>query len=274
MKNTLRELYALEQLSGGNSCVHRLHPTVKLLTTVVFLITVVSFDRYALGRLTPYIFYPALLAALSETPYSMLFKRFLIALPFCFFAGITNILFDRTQAFSLGAITVSYGVVSFFSILFKTYLCVMAVLLLVSVTPFARITNSMRRLKTPSLFIIMFEMTYRYIGVLLEETYSMYTAYSLRSPNGKGIAMKDMGSFTGQLLLRSFDRADRVYNAMRCKGYTLGYNPGYGLHSFPQNGIKLKYQDIIFCSVTCLLCVVFRIINVNALFAEIFTRFA
>jgi cobalt/nickel transport system permease protein len=142
----------------------------------------------------------------------------------------------------------------------------MAVLLLVSLTPFAQITNSLRRLRIPSLFIVMFEMTYRYIGVLFEETYSMYTAYSLRSPNLKGIAMKNMGSFTGQLLLRSFDRADRVYNAMKCRGYAL--------HTFPQDGVKLKYQDIIFCLVTCLLCIAFRIINVNALFAEIFTRFA
>jgi cobalt/nickel transport system permease protein len=239
---------------------------VKLLTTVVFIITVVSFDRYAFGQLTPYIFYPALLASLSETPYSMLLKRFLIALPFCLFAGITNMLFDRTQAFALGAVTVSYGTISFFSILFKTYLCVMAVLLLVSVTPFAQITNSLRHLRIPFLFIVMFEMTYRYIGVLFEETYSMYTAYSLRSPNLKGIAMKNMGSFTGQLLLRSFDRADRVYNAMKCRGYAL--------YAFPQDGIKLKYQDIIFCFVTCLPCVMFRIVNVNALFAEIFTRFA
>jgi cobalt/nickel transport system permease protein len=265
MKKMVHELYALEQLSLGSSCVHRLHPAVKLLTTVVFIITVVSFNRYAFGRLTPYIFYPALLMALSETPYSMLLKRFLIALPFCLFAGISNILFDRTPAFVLGAIPVSYGVVSFFTILFKTYLCVMAVLLLVAVTPLAHITNSMRRLRTPSIFIVMFEMIYRYIGVLFEETYSMFTAYSLRSASRKGIVMKDMGSFTGQLLLRSFDRADRVYNAMKCRGYAL--------HSFPQSGIKLKGQDLLFCSATCLLCITFRIINVNALLSEIFAGF-
>jgi cobalt/nickel transport system permease protein len=270
MKNALRELYALDQLSGGNSCVHKLHPAVKLLTTVVFIITVVSFDRYAFGRLAPYIFYPALLAALSDTPHSMLLKRFLIAFPFCLFAGITNMLFDKTQAFALGGITISYGVVSFFSILFKTYLSVMAVFLLVSITPFMQITNSMRRLRMPSLFIIMFEMTYRYIGVLYEETYSMYAAYSLRSGGGKGIAMKDMGSFTGQLLLRSFDRADRIYNAMKCRGYA----PGYALSPLPQERMKLRYQDIIFCFITCILCVVFRIINVNALFAQMFERLA
>jgi cobalt/nickel transport system permease protein len=266
MKSIIQELYALEQLSGGSSCVHKLHPAVKLLTTVVFIITVVSFDRYAFYQLTPYIFYPALLMALSETPYSMLLKRFLIALPFCLFAGITNILFDRAPTFTIGVITVSYGVVSFFTILFRTYLCVMAILLLVSVTPLAQITNSMRRLKTPYIFIVMFEMTYRYIGVLVTEAYSMFTAYSLRSAGTKGIVMKDMGSFTGQLLLRSFDRADRVYNAMKCRGYAL--------NALPQSGGKLKTHDFIFCFVTCLLCITFRVIDVNALFAGIFRGFA
>jgi cobalt/nickel transport system permease protein len=266
MKKMIYELYALEQLSGGNSCVHGLHPDMKLLTTVVFIITVVSFNRFAFGRLIPFIFYPALLMALSDTPYSMLLKRFLIALPFCFFAGISNIIFDRTPAFTIGAIPVSYGVVAFFTILFRTYLCVMAVLLLVSVTPLEQITNSMRRLKTHYIFIIMFEMTYRYIGVLFEEAYSMYTAYSLRSPGGKGILMKDMDSFTKQLLLRSFDRAGRVYNAMKCRGYVLS--------AISRNSGKLKCQDFIFCSVTCILCITFRVINVNALFAKIFAGLA
>ena len=266
MKNMIQELYSLEQLAGGSSCVHRLHPDMKLLTTVVYIITVVSFDRYAFGRLIPYVFYPSLLMALSETPYSMLLKRFLIALPFCLFAGISNILFDRTPAFAARAITVNYGVVSFFTILFRTYLCVMAVLLLVSVTPLAQITNSMRRLRIPSLFIVMFEMTYRYIGVLFEEAYSMYTAYSLRSVNGrsvnrKGIIMKDMGSFIGQLLLRSIDRAERVYNAMKCRGYVLS--------TLPQSGRKIKWQDSIFALAVCLLCAVFRVVNVNALLSGI-----
>jgi cobalt/nickel transport system permease protein len=266
MINTIQNLYALERLSGGNSCVHRLNPSVKLLTTVVFIITVVSFDRYAFSLLMPYIFYPALLMAFSETPYSILFKRFLIALPFCLFAGISNIIFDRTTAFTIGTVGVSYGVVSFFTILFRTYLCVMAVLQLVAVTPLSQITDSMRRFRAPYIFIVMFEMTYRYIGVLVTEAYSMFISYSLRSSGGKGIIMKDMGNFTGQLILRSFDRADRVYNAMKCKGYTL--------NAIPHSGGKLRIQDFIFCFVTCLLCITFRVVNVNTLFTEIFARFA
>ena len=262
MKNKIYELYALEQLSGGNTYIHRLHPMVKLLTATVFIVTVVSFDRYAFGGLIPYIFYPVLLMAFSETPYSLLLKRFLIALPFCLFAGIANAIFDRSLAFFIGNIAVTGGVVSLFTILFKTYLCVMAVLILVSVTPVSQLSRQMRRLRIPNIFVVMFEMTYRYIGVLLDEAYSMYIAYSLRSANKKAIEMKDMGSFIGQLLLRSFDRADRIYNAMKCRGYAL--------HSFSEETKKFACADIVFFTVTCLLIVAFRFVDANALFTRIF----
>jgi cobalt/nickel transport system permease protein len=62
-------------------------------------------------------------------------------------------------------------------------------------------------------------MTYRYMSVLLGEASVMYHAYLLRAPKEKGIKMKDMGSFLGQLILRSFDRADRIYQAMKCRGF-------------------------------------------------------
>jgi cobalt/nickel transport system permease protein len=248
------ELYALEQLSGRDTHIHRFHPTVKLLATAVFIITVISFDRYAFGRLVPYILYPVLLMAFSKTPHSMLFKRFLLALPFCLFAGISNVILDRSPAFIIGGISVSYGVLSIFTIMFRAYLCVMAVLLLVSVTPFFEITNSMRKLKIPNIFTTIFEMTYRYICVLLEEAHSMYIAYSLRSMGRKGIKMRDMGSFAGQLLLRSFDRADRIYNAMKCRGYAL--------HAVPQSGKNLMLKDYIFFAAVCIFCIIFRFMEI------------
>jgi len=269
VKNKIYELYALEQLAAGSSCIHRLNPLAKLLAAAVFIVTIVSFNRYALGRLIPYIFYPALLMALSETPYTILFKRFLIALPFCLFAGISNIIFNRNTALIIGGLPISWGVISFFSIMFKTYLCVMVILILVSVTRFSELTKEMRRLRLPQFFIIMFELTYRYIGVLLNEAYSMSIAYSLRSPNRKGIEMRDMGSFAGQLLIHSFDRAERVYNAMKCRGYT----SGYALKNATQNYRRLTLHDIIFFAVVSVFCITFRFIDINALLTGLFRRF-
>ena len=259
MKNKIQELYALEQLASGSTCIHRLHPLAKLLSSVIFIITIVSFNRYALVQLVPYIFFPLLVMALSETPYAMLFKRFLIALPFCFFAGISTVIFDRAVLFTVGSVTVSGGVVSLVTILFRTWLCVTAVLILVSVTPFSELTREMRRLRIPDVFIVMFELTYRYIGVLLNEAFSMNIAYSLRNSGKKGIAMRDMGSFAGQLLIRSFDRADRVYNAMKCRGYAF--------HGMPQNSKSLVGKDVVFLLIVFLFCITFRIIDINTLYA-------
>jgi len=219
-----------------------------------FIITVVSFDRYSFRRLVPYIFFPAFMMAFSETPWAMLLKRFLIALPFCIFAGAVNVIFDRTPFLTINGVAISYGVVSLFTIILRVYLCVMAVLVLVAVTPFSEIIHSMRRLKIPHIFIIVFEMTYRYIGLLFEEAYSMYIAYIMRSPNAKGIRMRDMGSFTGQLLVRSVDRADRVYIAMKCRGYAL--------QTMPKDGRKPMVSDIIFLAVTCFLCVLLRVVKI------------
>lgn len=262
MRDKIQELYALEQLAGGNTCIHRLHPVSKLLATTVFVITVVSFNRYSFLRLVPYIFYPMLITALSETPYAVLLKRFLIPLPFCLFAGFANMFFDRACAFAIGSITVSFGAVSLLTILLRVYLCVMAILLLVSSTPLSQIINSMRLLKIPHIFAVVFEMTYRYISVLFEEAYLMYVAYTLRSANSKGIRIGDMGSFVGQLLIRSIDRADRVYNAMKCRGYAL--------NSLPQSGRKWIISDAVFLAVTCVFCVICRFVDVNMLLTIIF----
>jgi cobalt/nickel transport system permease protein len=111
----------------------------------------------------------------------------------------------------------------------------------------------------------MFEMTYRYIGVLLHEAYSMSVAYSLRSPGGKGISVRDTGSFAGQLLIRSFDRADRVYNAMKCRGYAL--------QNIPYSNRRLALNDIVFFGIVSSLCVTLRFVDVNGLFAIIARRF-
>jgi len=221
----IRELHALEGLSAGDTSVHRLHPLSKLVSSFVFIVIVASFGRYDFTRLAPYLFFPFVMMALAELPYRLLLTRVLIALPFCLFAGISNVIFDRAEAFAVAGVAVSFGVVSLATILLKMYLCVMAALLLVATTPFTEIMAQLRRLHVPMVFVMVFELTFRYIGVLLEEAHSMVTAYKLRSGNKKALEMRHMGVFAGQILLRGFDRAERVHAAMRCRGYSLKHVP-------------------------------------------------
>lgn len=250
----VRELRALESLAAGKTAVHRLHPLVKLLSALVFIVVVTSFGRYDLIRLAPYLFYPFLMMALAELPYRHLLPKVLVALPFCLFAGISNVIFDRAAAFSLGGLTVSLGVLSLATILLKMYLCVMAALLLVATTPFTELTAQLRRIHVPAVFVMVFEMTFRYIGVLLEELHSMTIAYKLRTGNKKALEMRHMGSFTGQLILRGFSRAERVHAAMSCRGYSLRH--------IPPARRQLRSSDLLALAAVCLPALLLRIFKV------------
>ena len=230
--------------------MHRLHPVVKLLSALAILVTVVSFERYEIARIIPFVFYPAVLMAASETPYGLLNKRATLALPFCLLAGVSNIVYDTGTALVLGTVPVSFGTLSFVSILLKTYLCVMAALILTATTPVRELTSAMRMLHVPRIFITVFEMTYRYLGTLFEEAGALRTAYLLRSAQQKGVEARHMGSFIGSLLIRSFDRAERVYDAMKCRGYALQ-------HAYAQKQ-GLGKRDILFLLLIVLGCALLR----------------
>ena len=215
----LNNLTTLEELSEKETTIHDLHPMAKMFTTLVYLVVVISFDKYNLSGLIPFVIYPVLMMTMAEIPYKPLLSRILIALPFSFFAALSNIFFEKTVALQVFNVLITYGMISFTSIIFKTILTVMAVLLLVSTTPVTKVARELIRIRVPKIFVIQMMLTYRYISVLIEETGNMITAYHMRSPKQKGIQMAHMGTFAGQLLLRSFDRADRIYYAMKCRGF-------------------------------------------------------
>jgi cobalt/nickel transport system permease protein len=217
--NSILEIATLEELTQKDTPIHRLQPSIKLLTTVIYLVTIISFNPKQVSGLIPYIFYPIILMALGEIPFMPLFRRLLIALPFTLFTGISNIFFSREIALYFWNIGITDGMVSFCSIFIKTILTVMAVLILISTTSINDLVCVMINFKIPSILVIQIMMTYRYITVLLEEISVMYHAYILRAPKEKGIKLKDTGPFVGQLIIRSFDRADRIYNAMKCRGF-------------------------------------------------------
>ncbi len=234
----------------------------KLLSALVFIVAVVSVGRYDLFGLVPYLIYPFVLMPASETPYRPVLKRFALALPFAVFAGLANMVFDTAPAFFIGGLGVSLGAVSFLVILIKTYLAVMAVLILAATTTLQELSHQLVRIKVPAVLVMLITMIYRYLSILLSEASAMVTAYTLRSPGARGIRIKHMGSFVGQLLLRSVDRASRVYAAMKCRGYqgAVGYAPKR----------RVAWRDVVFCVVVVGLSAAFRFIDLTGLIGGLF----
>lgn len=216
----------LEALARMDSPVHKLHPMAKLITTFIYILAVLSFPRYELGALTPFILYPVIIITLSGVPINILLKRILVALPFSFIGGISNLFLLRGIYIRVGGFTITFGMLSFTSIMLKTLFCVAAVLILVSTTEFYDIMRQLRCLKVPEIICVQFAMTYRYITAVIDEAKSTYTAYTLRQSGNSGIRFKDMGTFLGRLILRGIDKAETVYHAMKCRGFTGTFNNG------------------------------------------------
>ena len=56
-----RELREMDALAAQDSPVHRLHPVCKLLVTVCYIATVVSFSKYDFTGLVVMVLYPVLM---------------------------------------------------------------------------------------------------------------------------------------------------------------------------------------------------------------------
>ena len=179
----------------------------------------VSFDKYDLSGLIPMLLWPVLLFQLSGIPVRTCFYKLRIVLPLVMAVGLFNPFFDRAPLLSLGTVAVSGGVVSMLTLMLKGVFCLMASFLLMATTPIDVLCAALRKLHVPGMLVTLLLLTYRYMGVMTEELAVMTDAYHLRAPGQKGIHVSAWGSFLGQLLLRSMDRAEELYNSMLLRGY-------------------------------------------------------
>ncbi len=119
----------------------------------------------------------------------------------------------------IGGLTLTGGVVSMATLVLKGVFALMASFLLIATTPVDRLCAALRQLHVPGILVTLLLLTYRYISVMLREVSVMTDAYVLRAPGQKGIHISAWGSFLGQLLLRSMDRAQELYQSMQLRGF-------------------------------------------------------
>ncbi|HWR38391.1 MAG TPA: cobalt ECF transporter T component CbiQ [Patescibacteria group bacterium] len=213
------DLRYLDDLSTQKTFIHSLHPGVKLLTTLFFVVAVTSFPKYEFAALLPFFFYPLAQISLGNLPWQHLLKRLLLVAPFVLFVGVFNPLLDRTPVAILGPLVLSGGWLSFFSITLRLSLTVTAALILVATTGVDGVCSGLLRLGVPRVLVVQILFMYRYLHVLLEELIRCIQAYTLRSFHGESLRFQAWGSLLGQLLLRTLDRAQRIYQAMLCRGF-------------------------------------------------------
>ena len=230
--------YFLDPYRPRASVIHHFDPRVKVALALAFILTTALTPS---GAWPIYLLLFALVLAtviLSELGVGYVLKRALIALPFAlaalpmlFSTGGTPLL-----DLSLGALsfTVTHeGAARFASIVVKSWLSVQMAVVLVGCTPFPALLAALRALKVPRLLVAIVGLMWRYLFVLVDEALRLLRARESRSahplePTGRRVGgslawrARVAGGMVGNLFLRAFDRADRIYAAMLSRGYDGG----------------------------------------------------
>ncbi len=242
----------LDRMSYQDTLVHRLDPRAKVIATMFFVLTVISFPKYEVIELTPLLLFPVLLAALGDIPVYFLLKKVLLVSPFAVFIGIFNPLFDPA-AFALFGATFSAGWISFLSILIKFTLTISAALLLIATTSFPGVCHALRQFGLPAIFISQLLFLYRYLFVLMEEAMRIVRARDMRSFGQRGMDARTAVRILGALFLRTVERAERIYNAMLSRGFR-GDMPSMKRYT-------IRFADLLFLILTAASLAFFRVVS-------------
>jgi cobalt/nickel transport system permease protein len=223
----------LDRYAALDSPIHRLDGRVKLLLVLACLSLWVTTPP---GHWFPLGFALLLLAAASaasKVPLRYLLSR---SLPAAGFVALVAILTPFSAGDSVlvqvtpGIAVSREGALLYASVVSKAFLSVSAVVLLSATTSFAGILQSMERLRVPRSLVQIVSFAYRYLFVIVEEALRMRRARDARLFGGRWLwHSRVIGQMIGTLFLRSYERAERVYQAMIARGFDPAARPRQSL---------------------------------------------
>ena len=223
---------AFDRYHHHDSILHQLDPRIKVVVVIAFILSNALLPDGAWTAFGLAWLFLILANALSDLGLGYTLRRSFIALPFALVA--VTVLFSvpgnpiSQFHFMAWDFTVTdAGVMRFISIVIRSWLSVQGAILLVAVTRFPDLIHAFEHLRVPAILTTIIAFLYRYLFVLTDEVMRLLRARQSRSAapagqrSGGGVLWraKVSGHMAGQLFLRSYERSDRIYNAMLARGY-------------------------------------------------------
>lgn len=218
LASALLDLREMDRLARRDSSVHRLDPRAKVVATAAFLAVLASFGPREVSSLLPLALFPVALASLGGIPFGLLARKVTLGLPFILVLGAFLPWLDREPLLRLGAWTVSGGWLAYLSLVVRGVLAVGTATALVAVTGFGEMCAALDRLGAPRAFSQQLLFLHRYLFLVGEEAGRALHARELRAA-GRPLGARAFGPFAGHLLMRSWERAERVHAALQARGF-------------------------------------------------------
>lgn len=214
--------FQLDINSKQSSFWHSLAPKTRVLSVLILVFAIALTPN---GRWLTWAIYGVSvlgLVLLTKVTLPVLLKR--IAVEFAFVAVILFGTLFRSGGelvWSWGIIKItSEGLTVLGSVTIKALLSLLMLNLLTLTTSVPALLNGLIALKMPPLLVAILASMYRYISVLIGEFNAMRRAATSRNLTGNtGWQRQVIGNMIGALFIRTYERGDRVYQAMLARGY-------------------------------------------------------
>jgi cobalt/nickel transport system permease protein len=120
----------------------------------------------------------------------------------------------------------------------KVFATVTAMGLISQTTKWNTITGALKKFYIPDMFILILDITIKYIYMLGELSLNLFYALKLRSVGKNNGKYASMAGVAGTVFLQSKEMAEDMYHAMECRGFTGEY------HTY--NKSKLRWIDYLY----------------------------
>ncbi|MGD9334735.1 MAG: cobalt ECF transporter T component CbiQ [Desulfobacterales bacterium] len=229
-----------EPFSTGNSIIHDLDPRVKIIMVAFFSVLVAVSSKFL--ALLPALAISLFFVAMAKLPIKKVFYRLLLVNGLILFLWfVLPFTYNGQALFTIGPfVATKEGILLAGQITAKSNAILLTMIALLSTTPIFSLGHAMGQLHFPNKITHLFLFTFRYIHVIYKEYHRLTNAMRVRGfvPRTNMYTYKSYAYLVGMLLVRSYDRAERIHKAMRCRGFNKKY------HSLKQ--FSLKMEDI-FC---------------------------
>lgn len=236
--------------------IDRLHPRTRLLATLAAVIFVTTLHDLAV--LCAALAGAALLFWISGLPWRRLRYRLLHIEGFLLvLLALLPFTVPGRQLFSLGPIAATNeGVIRALTVAIKVNICTLTIFALIGSLDPVRIGQAAESLGAPARLVSLFLFTVRYVAVFRAETARLSEAMRARAfrPRSNLHTWRTFGNLAGMMMVRSLERAQRVDEAMRCRGFK------GRMHAPPLGAAKRQdfaFASVFACVLVCLLVMEF-----------------
>ncbi|SDT84842.1 cobalt ECF transporter T component CbiQ [Desulfobacula phenolica] len=246
-----------EKFAAGRSFIHRLDPKIRIIASIVLSVATALCDNLNLAMI--YFGISMILIAMARLNPVDVLKR--LKPLFWFLLMIWIILpltFDGEPLYQYYGLKITQpGVLLCCKITIKSITILLFFTALIATMTIASLGNGLHRIHVPDKMVFLILMSYRYISVIEAEYRRLLRAAKFRGfqPGTNLHSYKTFAYLAGMLFVRASVRAQRVYQAMLCRGFNQKFHT---LDVYPSN--RLNSSFLIIVSAASLSLVIIEII--------------